>query len=128
MKTLLMVLVTVYILLFSVMAQAANLTGTVTATIVPPTTNTDGTPIAAGEIAKYNVYCGSAAGAEVLTATCWTGNATAVSISGIASGTDVYMKATAVTTAGMESALSNEVKKNYTYVAPIVTPNAPTIK
>lgn len=109
--------------LTSVVVQAAGPTATLT--WVPPTTNTDGSPIT-GTL-TYNIYEGQ--GASV--STCTVGSTpsqtglsgTTVTIStGLQDGTTACFAVTAVE-GGVESAKSNTATKTF----PPATPLAPTL-
>lgn len=82
---------------------------TASLTFTAPVTNADGTPVT-GPL-TYNLYQGTASGAEVKVATALAGSPITVS-TGITSSTTYYWYVTAVN-AGGESAASNEGCKTF---------------
>lgn len=108
-----------FVLLFAAAQAVAQAAGpSATLTWVPPTTNTDTTPITLP--LTFNVYQGPT-GAEGATPVQTGLTGTSVTITaGLADGTTVCFKITAVE-GGQESAKSNEACKTF----PPATPNAP---
>lgn len=112
------VLLTLLLAATIAVAQAAGPSATLT--WVPPTTNTDGTPITGA--LTFNVYQGPT-GAESTTPVQTGLSGTSATITaGLADGTTVCFKVTAVE-GGQESAKSNEACKTF----PAATPNSPTL-
>ena len=93
---------------------------TATITFTPPTTNTDGTPITGA--LTYDLFQGTASGAEKEVATGLTGSPISVN-TGLTDGTTIYWYVEAVNSAGVASAPSNEVCKTF----PAGTPSAVVI-
>lgn len=97
-------------------AQAQCVTGvagaapTASISFAIPSTNTDGTAIAAPM--TYNLYQSSTSGAEVKVASSLTASPITVK-TGLAPSTTVYFKISVVDANGKESALSNEVCKTF---------------
>ncbi len=89
-------------------------------TFTAPTTNTDGTALT-GTV-TYDLFQGSASGAEKLVASGLSGSPIAVN-TGLVDGTSIYWYVEAVNSAGNASAPSNEVCKTF----PAGTPSAVTI-
>jgi hypothetical protein len=77
-------------------------TGSATLMWTPPSTNTDGTPVA---LASFNVYSGTSPASLAYAATA-AGNTTSYAVTGLPAGT-YYFAVTAVSTTGAESAMSN---------------------
>jgi predicted phage tail protein len=91
-----------------------------TITFTAPTTNTDGTPIATP--LTYEIFEGTASGAETLAAKGLAGSPIAVN-TGLKDGTTVYFYVEAVDANGAASAPSNEVCKSF----PAGVPSSVTI-
>jgi len=98
-------------------AGAQDTAPVVTLTFTPPTTNVDGTPVN-GPL-TYNLYQGTALGAETRAAIGVTGSPDIIN-SGLKGGTTYYFELTAVDANGVESARSNEACKTF----PVAPPNA----
>lgn len=99
---------------------AKGVAPTATMSFVPPTVNTDGTAIAAP--LTYNIYQGTATGAEVKVASGAKGTPIVVN-TGVVANTTYYWKISVVDASGNESALSNETCKLF----PASVPGAVTI-
>jgi hypothetical protein len=82
----------------------AGSTGTATLTWVPPTKNTDGTPVTA--LTGYHIYYGSTEGALNQSIVVNSASTTSYEITGLSSGTWFFAVA-AVAADGSESAQSN---------------------
>lgn len=101
--------------------QGANgVPPTATLTFVPPTINTDGTPIATP--LTYNLYQSTVSGLEAKAVSALKGSPVSVT-TGLLPATTFYWKVSVVDANGKESALSNEVCKTF----PASTPGSVTI-
>ena len=81
--------------------------GTATLTWDPPTTNSDGTPLA--DLAGFGVYYGISSG--TYNQYVYTGSVTSYTVDNLTSGLTYYFAITAYDTSGNESGYSNEVSK-----------------
>lgn len=81
-----------------------------TITFTPPTTNTDGSPLALP--LTYNLYQSLTSTTEVKTASALSGSPIAVS-TGLTAKTTVYWKVSVTDANGLESTLSAEVCKTF---------------
>jgi hypothetical protein len=90
---------------------AATQTASVTLSWVPPTTNTDGTPIT--NLAGYRVLYGTASKQYTQSLSVPSPSVTSVVVEGLAAGNTWYFATTALNTAGVESAYSQEVSKAF---------------
>jgi hypothetical protein len=84
-------------------------TTSVTLSWVPPTTNTDGTPLAG--LAGFRVFYGTAAGQYSQNLSIASPSVTSVVLEGLGSGYTWYFAVTAVASDGVESAYATEVSK-----------------
>lgn len=126
MKKILLALVAIFA--FASSAYAAGPTCAVGASGVAPTANlsfpavtlnTDGSAIAAP--VTYNLYQGTATGAEVKVATALVAGTANVIKTGLLANTSYYWYVTAVDAAGSEGAPSNEGCKSFSKVVPGTT-------
>lgn len=107
----------------------AGVAPSATLKFVPPTTNTDSSPVATP--LTYNLYASLTSGAEVKVASGLQGSPIAVTstliagtaLSALKANTSAYFEITTVDANGIESALSNEVCKTF----PASTPGMVTI-
>jgi len=83
-------------------------TGSATLSWIPPTSNTDGSPLL--NLAAYRVYWGTAAGSYPNTVTLNNPGLATYVVEGLAPAT-WYFTVTAVNSAGVESSFSNVVSK-----------------
>jgi len=88
---------------------AAAPTSSVTVSWVPPTTNTDGTPVTA--LSGYKVYYGTASGQYSQSLAVASPTVTSVVVEGLSTGTTWYFALKAVSSSGVESAFSQEASK-----------------
>ncbi len=88
---------------------AAATTSSVTVSWVPPTTNTDGTPVTG--LSGYRVFYGTASGQYGQSLSVPSAGVTSVVVEGLSSGTTWYFAAKAVTSSGVESDYSQEASK-----------------
>lgn len=96
-----------------------GVTPSATLTFVPPTTNTDSTPIATP--LTYNLYASLTSGAEVKVASGLKGSPIAVTstliagtaLSALKANTSAYFQISVTDANGIESALSNEACKTF---------------
>lgn len=98
---------------------------TATVSWIPPTTNTDGSPLI--DLAGYKVY--HRTGPTYSTEGVDAGNVTSIQFAGLSEGTH-YFVVTAYDVVGIESAYSNEVVKTINFTIPppppeTTTPNPP---
>lgn len=84
-------------------------TPSVTVSWLPPTTNTNGTPVA--ELDGYGVYYGTAPGQYTQFAAVSGPNMRSVCLNGLSTGTAWYFAVTAISSSGVESAHSIEVRQ-----------------
>jgi hypothetical protein len=92
---------------FSISVVAFS-TGSATLSWMPPTQNTDGTPLT--NLAGYRVYWGPAVGNYTSSVTLNTAGLTSYVVSNLAPGT-YYFAVSALNSGGLESALSNSALK-----------------
>ena len=83
---------------------------------VPPTTNTDGTPLT--DLAGYKIHYGSSPGNYGAPMT--VGNVTTYTVTGLGVGT-YYFAVTAYDTSGNESGFSNQASKTIVGVPPVIS-------
>ena len=88
----------------TVTASPTAPTGTATLSWVPPTENTDGTPVTT--LTGYHIYYGTSESAMTNEVTVASTSETSYTIGGLTAGT-WYFGATAYTTTGMQSAMSS---------------------
>lgn len=93
---------------FTVTVSSASTTS-VTLSWVPPTTNTDGTPLVG--LAGYRVYYGTASGQYTQNLSIGSPSVTSAVLEGLGSGYTWYFAVTAVASNGVESAYATEVSK-----------------
>jgi len=96
---------------FSIAVAAPNL-ATVTLSWVPPTTNTDGTPVTG--LSGFKVYYGTASGQYSQTLTVSGAATTSVVIEGLVPGNTWYFAVKAYNNSGTESVYSQEVSTTIT--------------
>lgn len=89
---------------FSIRVTPAAATGTATLYWIPPTQNTDGSPLSYGDLSGYRVYHGTRPD-RLEVAHLVSGNATTYTVQGLHQGTH-YFALSALSVAGVESALS----------------------
>jgi hypothetical protein len=95
---------------FSITVAAPTL-ASVTVSWVPPTTNTDGTPVTG--LSGFKVFYGTAPGQYSQTLSVPSPTVTSVVVEGLTTGTTWYFATKAVSSSGVESAYSQEVSKTF---------------
>lgn len=90
---------------------AISVTGTLSLNWTPPSTRSDGTPIALSDIGGYRIYYGSAHASYGNQLTIMGNTTTSVTLSSLVSGNTYYLVMTTVDASGLESGYSPEISK-----------------
>jgi len=93
---------------FAITVAAAS-TSSVTVSWVPPTTNTDGTPLTG--LSGFRVFYGTASGQYGQSLSVASADVTSVVVEGLSSGSTWYFATKAVSSSGVESGYSQEASK-----------------